>query len=243
MSRAAASRGCSVCARARCASVRAAAPGSFVSAFACWEGACALPAAPRPPGTLGSVVLGSASAARADVVLSPVGDSCDQAAAAPCSRSAEQGPESAKGGTAGEPSALRSCCEPRIAPPRTDPATDLNFLCRYFCLFSARPWGREESSSIALHLIFFLRQGFLLYLFVSTSQKWDCRQLPTHPILMWSPASELRSSGFAASGLPTEVSSSPFSSLVISDLACPFNHDFLAWHLQDEFSLWSVSDF
>lgn len=81
VSRAAASRGCSVCARARCASVRAAAPGSFVSAFACWEGACALPAAPRPPGTLGSVVPGSASAARADVVRSPVGDSCDQAAA------------------------------------------------------------------------------------------------------------------------------------------------------------------
>lgn len=160
MSRAAASRGCSVCARARCASVRAAAPGSFVSAFACWKRACALPAAPRPPGTLGSVVPGSASAARADVVRSPVGDSCDQAAAAPCSRSAEQGPESAKGGTAGEPSALRSCCEPRIAPPRTDPATDLNFLCRYFCLFSARPWGREESSSIALHLIFFFRTGF-----------------------------------------------------------------------------------
>lgn len=96
VSRAAASQGCSVCARARCASVRAAAPGSFVSAFACWEGACALPAAPRPPGTLGSVVPGSASAARADVVRSPVGDSCDQAAAAPCSRSAEQGPESAK---------------------------------------------------------------------------------------------------------------------------------------------------
>lgn len=50
--------------------------GLFCFRLRCWEGACALPAAPRPPGTLGSVVPGLASsAARADVVQSPVGDS------------------------------------------------------------------------------------------------------------------------------------------------------------------------